>query len=403
MNNKKYGLIVFNKTKNLGDDIQSYAAIRYLPQIDYYIEREKLNEFISDDGEIVNTIMNGWYMHDITSMPPSPFINPLFISIHLTDHLYNKKPEYLSEYFIEYLKKYQPIGCRDNVIRKYLTENDIDNYFSGCLTLTIQKFENVKKEDYICAVDLDDEELLHLKKITNKEIRIITHYMDDVVNSKLSYKERMKNVEKTLKIYQGASFVVTTRLHCALPSLALETPVLMIFNSKNIDENNRMGIFLEFLNYASKEEFLSGKCDSDIKNLKKNNQKYLDLRDNLINTTNEFIEKKSVNYQKNKEHANLYKKYFVDQKKYLIDIVEQKMEFDKKNLIKDLENEYKRREYEMNLQIDKYVLRQEVLAKELEVAVDNYSKVLSSITNSRGYRYLEKLRKIIRKLLRRDK
>jgi len=432
MKNKKYGLIVFDKSQNLGDDIQSYAATRYLPYIDYYIEREKLNEFVSDDGEVVNVIMNGWYMHDICSMPPSPFINPIFISTHFTDHLYNKCPEYLSGYFIEYLKKYQPIGCRDELVKKYLTENNIDNYWSGCLTLTIKKFENIKKEDYICAVDLDDEELLHLKSITNKEIRVITHKMDDLENIKLSYEERMKNVEKVLKIYQGASLVITTRLHCALPSLALETPVLMIFNSDNIDVKNRIGNFLEFLNYTSKNDFISGKNDDDIKNPKNNDKKYLEIQKKLIKVATDFVKEKTIDYQENKFGIELYKKYFIQQKKYLVDVLKQeyhdKIEIDKQLLINEYENriilmkeeyenktitlerKFKKQEYEMNRQINKYKLREEVLTKELEAAIDNYSKnysnkvnELNNIKMSKGYRYLEKFRKIKRRLLRKDK
>ena len=42
----KYGLITYKDTENIGDDIQSYVAIRFLPKIDYYIEREKLYLFV---------------------------------------------------------------------------------------------------------------------------------------------------------------------------------------------------------------------------------------------------------------------------------------------------------------------------------------------------------------------
>ncbi len=457
MKNRKYGLVVFDKTQNLGDDIQSYAAIQYLPQIDYYIERECLNEFTSQNGEMVNVIMNGWYMHDITSMPPSPFINPLFISIHFTDHLYNECPEYLSGYFLDYLKKYEPIGCRDEVVRKYLTDNNIKNYWSGCLTLTIKKFPNVENGNYICAVDLGDEELSHLRKLTNKEIRIITHKLDDSVNSKLSYTERMHNVEETLKIYQGASLVVTTRLHCALPSLALETPVIMIHDSNNIDKVNRIGVFLELVNHTSKESFISGKFDDLIKNPKANPTNYLEIREKLELLVSEFIDKGCKDYLENQQNVELYKKYFVEQKKYIVNLLrvsfekklnlskqeymnwidninrENRMVIDKINSEKeqaiDKANEEKEQtiskigkdnqkmEYELNRQINKYMLRDETANKELEVAINNYLKIvnekqrqidelyqqLNSITTSKGYRYLEKFRKIKGRLLRRGK
>lgn len=446
MKNRKYGLVVFDKTQNLGDDIQSYAAIQYLPQIDYYIERESLNEFTSQNGEMVNVIMNGWYMHDITSMPPSPFINPLFISIHFTDHLYNECPEYLSGYFLDYLKKHEPIGCRDEVVRKYLTDNNIKNYWSGCLTLTIKKFPNVEKGNYICAVDLDDEELSHLRKLTNKEIRIITHKLDDSINSKLSYEKRMHNVEETLKVYQGASLVVTTRLHCALPSLALETPVIMIHDSDNIDKVNRIGVFLELINHTSKTNFISGKIDNLIKNPKDNSNDYLEIRKKIESIVSEFIDNGCKDYSENQQNVKLYKKYFVEQKKYIVnllrlsfektlslskqdymnwidninrekELVITKTNEEKEQTISKIDKDNQKREYELNRQVNKYMLRDETANKELEVAINNYLKIvnekqqeidklyqqLNTITTSKGYRYLEKFRKIKGRLLKRGR
>ena len=37
----KYGLIIFENTENLGDDIQSYAAMQFLPRVDYIIVRDR--------------------------------------------------------------------------------------------------------------------------------------------------------------------------------------------------------------------------------------------------------------------------------------------------------------------------------------------------------------------------
>ena len=35
----KYGLVYFDETDNIGDDIQSYAIMQFLPQIDYLTEK----------------------------------------------------------------------------------------------------------------------------------------------------------------------------------------------------------------------------------------------------------------------------------------------------------------------------------------------------------------------------
>ena len=61
-NKPKFGLIVFKNTDNIGDDVQSYAASRFLPSIDYIIDREQVDSFESDNKEIVNCIMNAWWL-----------------------------------------------------------------------------------------------------------------------------------------------------------------------------------------------------------------------------------------------------------------------------------------------------------------------------------------------------
>ena len=59
----KYGLLVYIDTENLGDDIQSFAARRFLPRIDYVVDRERLDTFKTETDEPVSVIMNAWYMH----------------------------------------------------------------------------------------------------------------------------------------------------------------------------------------------------------------------------------------------------------------------------------------------------------------------------------------------------
>ena len=55
----RYGLVVYQDSANLGDDIQSYAAIRFLPRVDEYIEREELDAFYPEQEQPIAVIMNG--------------------------------------------------------------------------------------------------------------------------------------------------------------------------------------------------------------------------------------------------------------------------------------------------------------------------------------------------------
>ena len=90
---------------------------------------------------------------------------------------------------------------------------------------------------------------------------------------------------------------------------------------------------------------------------------------------------------------------------------------EKEQTISKIGKDNQKMDYELNRQINKYMLRDETANKELEVAINNYLKIvnekqrqidelyqqLNSITTSKGYRYLEKFRKIKGRLLRRGK
>ena len=65
----KYGLMCYGYTTNLGNEIQSIAARRFLPEVDYYIDHEMIESF--DEDANVKMIMNGWYLDCPKAWPPS--------------------------------------------------------------------------------------------------------------------------------------------------------------------------------------------------------------------------------------------------------------------------------------------------------------------------------------------
>ena len=42
----KYGIVYYKDTANLGDDILTYAGTKFLPHIDYYIDRQWIYLFL---------------------------------------------------------------------------------------------------------------------------------------------------------------------------------------------------------------------------------------------------------------------------------------------------------------------------------------------------------------------
>ena len=226
-----YGLMTYAYKRhfNIGDYIQSLAARQFLPRVDRYIDREELSEYC---GPKTKLIMNGWFMHNPTSWPPSSDIVPLFISFHLEKRA---AAVVLNQKGVSYLKKYE-VGARDYSTLNLLKAKGINTFFSGCLTLTLgNSFQNKEGTD-IYFVDV-----LHKPYFLGRRKRILRKLFGDKINVLAkcithSYPARHYRTEDSrfqladslLKLYQNARLVVTSRLHCALPCLAMGTPVIFI-------------------------------------------------------------------------------------------------------------------------------------------------------------------------------
>lgn len=311
----KYGIIVFKNTENIGDDIQSYAAAKLLPKVDYYIEREYIDTFVPSKKEYVKTIMNGWFMHNKHNFFPSPYIAPLFISTHFSSYdTYGISSEWI-KINSDYLKKYAPIGCRDKHSKEILDKFNIDSYVSGCVTLTLDKFDIKKSsEDYICCVDVSDKVTDHIKNNTDIKVIKKTHTLDINTNNKLSYEERFNNVESLLKLYQNAKLVITSRLHCALPCIAIGTPVILIRDEKSIYYKDRINSFLDYLTYYSEKEFLDLNIKTILKT--KNEKLYLDVRNKIISNIKNSINVVNDDISKLPDVID-YKNIYVNRKKQI--------------------------------------------------------------------------------------
>ncbi|WP_160069587.1 polysaccharide pyruvyl transferase family protein [Sphingobacterium bovisgrunnientis] len=254
----KFGLLNYENGAsgkfNVGDHIQSLAAKQFLPKIDDMIYRDRLNEY--DGKDEIKVIMNGWYTHKPLNWPPAASIKPLFVSFHLNSAhapiLLSKKEN------IDYLKKHSPIGCRDFGTVKFLEDKGIDCYYSACLTTTLGlKYKSDDRNDKIYMVDVlykDDYKQLYkdfpirilshlikgkifkmfdrekkIKKIIPSDILNKAEYLTHSYwNKDYSESERFEIAEDLLRKFSKAKLVITSRIHCALPCLAMGTPVVFI-------------------------------------------------------------------------------------------------------------------------------------------------------------------------------
>lgn len=289
---------ISHSTINIGDDIQSIAAKRFLPKNAVAVDREFISEFTHDSK--VKTVISGWFMHqkgtywDLSiplpekSWPPSTYINPFFISIHFTGTF---SPTVFSEENIEYLKMHGPIGARDLYTLDELQKRDIPSYFSGCLTLTLEN-ECKERNDFIYLVDLDEQSIEYIKSKTSSPVVVLTHGRS--LLQLLSVEHRLKYAEQLLDLYRKGKCVVTTRLHAAMPCLAFKTPVLMLSsNNKQGGIDHRFVGLIEHTLHCSKEELLNGEMDYDFDNPPKNPETYLPIRETLIKTMTDWVQNNS--------------------------------------------------------------------------------------------------------------
>lgn len=273
------------KVVNIGDYIQALASSQYYPHIDGFLDRD--TDLKDYDDESCKIIMNGWYMHEPQNWPPSEKIIPLFVAFHIN---VLAKKEMTSSESISYLKAHEPIGCRDIGTMSLLKKNGVNAYFSGCMTLTLgKKYYSKEKNDktyivdpLIYSISLKDVPLAicHflkfpcdiVKLLRNKGLRVHPgkSKLKEFVKTALYHKEysdllsrsivmnsvyvcqqsryykenfpaegeRLLEAEKLIRQYARAKMVITSRIHCALPCLGLETPVLFIRKTNDTIESS---------------------------------------------------------------------------------------------------------------------------------------------------------------------
>ncbi|WP_299252424.1 polysaccharide pyruvyl transferase family protein [uncultured Aquimarina sp.] len=272
----KHGLLTYDENKrffNVGDNIQSLAAKQFLPEVNVFLNRERLGDY---HGDPVKLIMNGWFTHNTNNWVPSEDINPLFVSFHMNN---TAAPGMLSEKGIAYLKKHEPIGCRDQFTADTLKAKGIDAHFTGCLTLTLDsyKVDDSERGDNIYIVDplysyprperifynykqtirnvLNGtafqlgKKKKHLKNFISSEVLASAEFINqEPPSNTYTDVEKFEMAESLLNKYARAKLVITSRIHCALPCLAMGTPVIFVNGFDSFVDSCRFDGILELFN-----------------------------------------------------------------------------------------------------------------------------------------------------------
>lgn len=331
----KYGILVWeNSFVNIGDTTQIFAIKKLYEKMG--ISYEDLVKITFDDlknykGEKVILPLSLYFNSLLTCFvkkwktkgifPISEDIIPVFLSIYCSD-----------ENMIQHLLKYEKsfFGCRDFETCRCIqnaVNADGNVFISGCITLTLEKrkITNEQNKTYIIDVPKNFEPLIPIKISKNAIYKTQEYETPEV-----SADETLKITEQSLEeLKDNAKLVITSRLHVALPCIAMGIPVVVVKDYKDdrfSGYDDLVHIYTpeewENINYEPqikdiewlKEEITSNAISliKSVKDSKNCNEDFMaQLKKKFIKVNDYFINSQSVPY-----YAGEYVSYLSQQRKF---------------------------------------------------------------------------------------
>lgn len=236
----KYGLITNVMTfghltaasrSNLGDDIQThavehlYASMGIAPEQIVRLNRYEFHEYDGRHGYILMPMCGYFTLGNAQSpLPLSPYIIPVYFSFGLSSDV--DDPADLAHF-----RAHEPIGTRDERVMRMFRERGISAFTSGCLTITFPLRERAPVDGKVFLVDVPDELLDYLpSKLADKAERITHMHPFERIPSDQAEAERLDALARHLcqRYAEEGALVVTSRLHCAAPCIAMGIPTIIV-------------------------------------------------------------------------------------------------------------------------------------------------------------------------------
>jgi len=236
---------------NLGDIAQVLAVdIIYCDmKID---EKDIVNIFVDElgtyRGEKLLLPIAGYfnYRKKAPAFPTSEDIIPVFLSLYTISSAYlNKK---------EFWKKQGVIGCRDENTMKLMRKRGYDSWLMGCMTMLFPRRDNKPEKEHVFIVDAEPAVYDYIPERLMNLAEYVTHLVkvDHTMTKEQIGRAMEEKTKKLLQRYRDeATLVITSRLHCAAPCIAMGIPTIVV--RKGFDE--RYGWIDKFIHLYTADEF----------------------------------------------------------------------------------------------------------------------------------------------------
>jgi len=215
----KFAAFTFT-TPNLGDDIQSLAALLFAGRLDALVPRDALGAVALAERHAC--VFNCWFLNGRDYRRPSASILPLLHGVAIT------RPDVLQSPWKDFLIDNGPVGARDFRTLELLEANGVKAYWSGCLTTFMgEHFKRPSERRGELFVDIDEETE---RKFVPSEIGARAKRLSNFLPPSVAADpfQRLIAAFEMVTELAKARLVVTRRLHAALPCVGMGTPVLVL-------------------------------------------------------------------------------------------------------------------------------------------------------------------------------
>ncbi|MCX5510533.1 polysaccharide pyruvyl transferase family protein [Pseudomonas sp. BJa3] len=226
-----FGHLTAGSRHNIGDDIQThavehlYACMGIPAEQIVRLNRYEFHDYDGRHGYILMPMCGYFTLGNAQSpLPLSPYIIPVYFSFGLSSDV--EEPADL-----EHFRRHEPIGTRDERVMHMFRERGISAFTSGCLTITFPLRQKTPEHGKVFLVDVPDALLEYVPVELADRVERVTHmYPFEKIPSDQEEAERFDAMTRELcqRYADEGALVVTSRLHCAAPCIAMGIPTIVV-------------------------------------------------------------------------------------------------------------------------------------------------------------------------------